>query len=274
MQAATPTRLQRWQDGWSSGRYSIPGQGFHQATVHPYLLAYLDTVVHRIPRHNARILLPLCGKTVDMIYLANEQITVIGLEAIPRAIAEFAEIVEEHGGGSMERVPDGVTCDAGLGHHSWMCSQKSNATTSITIVEGDALDFELEQAKGIPMDAVWDRGALVALRVKDRQAYVEMLSNVLKPGGRILLSVVEHDCKMEMEGEKNDTATTTTTTCSRIPYGPPFSLTREDVEGLYTPFGVHLLNELVREDKLENEPRWKGKGATIFQEVCYLLEKC
>jgi L-alanine-DL-glutamate epimerase-like enolase superfamily enzyme len=30
-------RLQRWEVNWSSGRYSVPGQGFHQETVHPLL---------------------------------------------------------------------------------------------------------------------------------------------------------------------------------------------------------------------------------------------
>ena len=39
---ATPSRLQRWAKGWNSGRYSVPGQGFHQADVHPYLAKHFS----------------------------------------------------------------------------------------------------------------------------------------------------------------------------------------------------------------------------------------
>ena len=56
-------------------------------------------------------------------------------------------------------------------------------------------------------------------------------------------------------------------------YGPPYSIPTETVKSLYTNNGFNFLEEIYREDKIENEPRWKGKGATKFESVCYILEK-
>ena len=121
---------------------------------------------------------------------------------------------------------------------------------------------------------MWDRGALVALRPDDRAAYVAMCAAALKPGKRILLAVVEHDLVASPEGGAagdEDAASVP------APYGPPFSFTRSEVQALYEgrdgSGGFTVVEELARCDKLAEEPRWAGKGATLFREVCYLLER-
>ena len=249
-------RLERWQKGWDSGRYSVAGQAFHKAEVNPFLATHMPLLQLR-PSEDVdkqdRVLVPLCGKTVDMVYFADQKISVIGLEAIPRAIQEFAEEIvkspQEPGSFRLHK-------DA---QHNW----KPNGNGYVGIVEGDALEFKVDE-KG-PVDAIWDRAALIALRPEDRDAYVLMLHDSLKPGGRVLLSVVEHDMVMVPEVQPP--------TGTSEPYGPPYSITKEYVSSLFSKFNFNLLQELERQDLIAEEPRWQGKGATKFEQVCYLLEK-
>jgi thiopurine S-methyltransferase len=258
-------RLARWEAGWASGRYSVPGQGFHQANVHPWLslaafLPRLELTPRREEAERDVVLIPLCGKTVDLLYIAELQIGALGLEAVPRAIAEFAELAGAP-------TPGPSPLHARAAHH-W----RTASGGLVAIVEGDALNFTVGERGAV--DAVWDRGALVALRPEDRAAYVAMCAAALKPGKRILLAVVEHDLVASPEGGaagEEDAAAVP------APYGPPFSFARSDVQALYEgrddSGAFTLVEELARCDKLAEEPRWAEKGATLFREVCYLLER-
>ena len=273
----TAPRLTRWHENWDSGRYSVPGQGFHQECVHPYLAAFLPQLINKshpnwdsafVPEDSlvpedpsfgvdkSIVLIPLCGKTTDMIFLAQQPyISALGLEAVPRAIHEFATMVTEANG-----VATTQFLHSKAQHTFCFANQEKTSSGLIGIVEGDALDFEFDIRQ---VDAIWDRGSVVALRPEDRSAYITMLGLALKIGGRVLLSVVEHDM----------VCVDTSDTAAAVPYGPPFSFSTKEVGALYKQGYMHIVAELAREDKLESEPRWKSKGATIFEEVCYLLEK-
>ena len=247
-------RLQRWEVNWSSGRYSVPGQGFHQETVHPLLEKFSTPHLNLAPTD--KVLVPLCGKSVDMLYFAQQGLSVTGLEAIPRAIHEFGTIVHGH-----SLVAEKVVVHGNATQHRWNMEE----TGDVCIVEGDAIEFKTGDQG--PMDAIWDRGAVVALRPEDRCAYVAMCANAIKSGGRVLLCVVEHDLlKPSMDEDQNSTTTA-------APYGPPYSFTADDVVALYQQGPFHLIEELSRTELIDEEPRWKSKGATFFNEVCYLLEK-
>lgn len=251
------SRLERWQKGWDSGRYSVPGQGFHKAEVNPFLVKHMP-LLQLSPSEDIckqdRVLVPLCGKTVDMVYFADQKISALGLEAIPRAIQEFAEIVKLPKEAAVFPLHKNA-------QHNW----KLNGNGYVGIVEGDALDFKVDE-KG-PVDAIWDRAALIALRPEDRDAYVFMLHNALKPGGRVLLSVVEHDMVVMPEGHLSSS---TPPTGTLEPYGPPYSITKEYVSSLYSKFNFNLLQELERRDLIAEEPKWQEKGATKFEQICYL----
>jgi thiopurine S-methyltransferase len=239
--------LKRWEEGWASGRYSVLGQCFHKPAVHP-LLDRFFTLLELRPGEGNQVLVPLCGKSVDMIYIADQRVNALGLEAISRPIDEFADLVQN------EKLPADERVLHSAAQHHWQRDSQS----FVGIVEGDALCFKSDQDKG-PMDAVWDRAALVALRPEDREAYVAMLNRAVKPGGKILLCVVEHDITVSDE----DTS----------PYGPPYSISADTVRNLCETSQLNVLRELYRQDNLESEPKWKGKGASYFLEVCYLLEK-
>ncbi|MEQ9366497.1 MAG: hypothetical protein RIF32_19810, partial [Leptospirales bacterium] len=91
-----------WQERWESGRI-----GFHQADVHPMLRRHAPDLL----RPNDRILVPLCGKSLDLLFLAGlanarfEQAAgkVLGVEFVEQAVHEFFRenelACEDRGGG-------------------------------------------------------------------------------------------------------------------------------------------------------------------------------
>lgn len=66
--------LQRWQDGQT---------GFHQDEVMPLLQKHWPAL--QLPKA-ARVLVPLCGKTLDMHWLAAQGHRVLGVEVSPLAV--------------------------------------------------------------------------------------------------------------------------------------------------------------------------------------------
>ena len=51
--------------------------------------------------------------------------------------------------------------------------------------------------------------------------------------------------------------------------GPPFSVTRAEVEQLYSR--NFQIRELARQDILASEARFRSRGVTALSEVCYQL---
>lgn len=80
----------RWNDGWEAGRYSAAGTGFHRAEPNIHLVMHADRILPAgSAPGTARVLVPLCGKTVDMPFIASRGISVVGLEGASRAVGEF-----------------------------------------------------------------------------------------------------------------------------------------------------------------------------------------
>jgi thiopurine S-methyltransferase len=85
---------------------------------------------------------------------------------------------------------------------------------SISLLTGDFFNVDVETAGGV-VDAVWDRGSLVAIQPTLREQYVEKLGELLcKPNGRILLSTY-----VRPNGD--------------IKTGPPFSIDEAEVRRLF-----------------------------------------
>jgi len=153
-----------------------------------------------------RVLVPLCGKTVDLAYLARHPKVkqVIGVEGIGKAIEEFASEnpelmvvpVEEREKSSTQQQPFKI----------W-------TGKTILMLEGDFLELA-DAARSGQVDAIWDRAALVAVDPSVRELYVETHRRMLKPGGRILLSTY-----VRRSGDPTK--------------GPPFSIDEDEVRRLY-----------------------------------------
>ena len=70
-----------WRQRWQEGRI-----GFHLEETHPALLKYWPTL--GVPS-GAKVLVPLCGKSLDMRWLADQGHPVLGIELAPEAIEQF-----------------------------------------------------------------------------------------------------------------------------------------------------------------------------------------
>lgn len=152
--------IQRWQEGRT---------GFHRERVS-------DSLVRHWPSlgvdKQARVLVPLCGKSLDMLWLAEQEHEVHGIEVSGIAVRDFFDEndiqprVEQRG-----RV------------HHWHAG-------ALHLWEGDF--FEIGNAHIGRMDAIYDRAALVALPAPMRERYVAHLRE-LAADAPILLVTLEYD---------------------------------------------------------------------------------
>jgi thiopurine S-methyltransferase len=87
--------------------------------------------------------------------------------------------------------------------------------TKITLLKGDFFDLDEEATNG-RFEAIIDRASLVAIQPNLREDYVEVMSKLIQPGGKILLIVIER--RSGTEADKD---------------GPPFSVPEAEVRRLY-----------------------------------------
>lgn len=150
-----------------------------------------------------RILVPLCGKSVDMPWLANRGHEVVGIELVPQAVDAF---FAEHGLDATESVRGGLRLlQAG----------------TITLVNADIFSVTPRQIGSV--DRIWDRAALVALPAKLREPYVQTLRGLAPRGSVLLQNTFEYDT-----GKMN---------------GPPFSVPDAEFRAHYRGCRIELLQE-------------------------------
>jgi thiopurine S-methyltransferase len=185
-----------WINRWRENRI-----GFHNAGVQPLLEAYWDRAAGN--RTGERVLVPLCGKTHDMLWLAGRGHPVVGIDVSEIAARAF---FAEH---NLEfRVQEDPPLDrfVGPGVEFWV---------------GDVFDFTMERAGRFGL--VYDRAALIALPAQVRPAYVSHLQNLLDSKADILLITIDYDPD-SMEG-------------------PPFAVGETEVRELYRNFRVDRLSD-------------------------------
>ncbi|WP_447555856.1 thiopurine S-methyltransferase [Vreelandella sp. EE22] len=153
-----------WRKRWQEGRI-----GFHQTSVHPVLTRYWAGLA--IPR-GAKVLVPLCGKSLDMRWLAKAGHPVLGVELAPEAVVQFLE--QDPGGVSRYR-------QAGF---------EVTRQGSIELWCGDFFHLYIQQA--CELGAFYDRAALIALPPATRQRYAFHLAQLIPPKARGLLVSVTH----------------------------------------------------------------------------------
>ena len=156
---------------WREGRI-----GFHEASGNGYLRTYVDYL-----GQGRRVLVPLCGKTVDMAFLAARGHTVVGVEFVEAAArAFFAE-------------RDLVPTETPATENSLL----RLSAGAVTIVVGDFFAATTDDVGFI--DAFYDRAALIALAPGVRGRYVEHLKSLVTFGAPGLLITFEYDAAL-MDG--------------------------------------------------------------------------
>ena len=140
------------------------------------------------------VFVPLCGKSLDMIYMLNRGFSVIGVEVSEIGIKQFFH-------------------ENGL---DFTISQVGEfdlySAKNIEIYCGDFFSLTSKHLCGVK--AVFDRKSLIALDRNLRQKYVKHLNDIISLGVRILL-ITLHYPKHQMSG-------------------PPFSVDKSEVESLFS----------------------------------------
>ena len=142
---------------------------------------FLDLVPSDQSTEGKTVFVPLCGKTLDMRWLYDKGFTVIGVEAVEKAVLEFFE--EQKLEYKVEKV----------GAFDVYTSKNEK----IKIFQGNLFDFS-EDLVG-KFDHFWDRGSLVAIDKNTREQYRELFTSVMKPGSNGLLEVFEYDSKLNSD---------------------------------------------------------------------------
>lgn len=158
-----------WNERWNRGEI-----GFHQPDIHWALKRHWDEVVDD---HAGRVLVPLCGKSLDLRWLAQCGHEVVGVELSETAVSEF---YDEWG-----KTPN-LEAAGRLQH--WHAD-------SVTLYTGDFFEYRADA----PFDLFYDRAALVALPFDMRAGYIEHLRAQLADDARGLLVTFEYD-QSQMDG--------------------------------------------------------------------------
>ena len=174
--------LQRWHDN---------AIGWHHEEFNPYLLRFWRRLQ---VSDAARVLVPLCGKSCDMVWLAEAGYSVLGVELSPVAAAAFFS----DQGLEPQREPLGRFERWHAGPYEILC--------------GDVFHLQAEQVADV--GAVYDRASLVAMTPEQRAHYAQLLAHILPRGCPMLLIAMDYP-PQEMDG-------------------PPYSVTEQEVERLFS----------------------------------------
>jgi thiopurine S-methyltransferase len=147
-----------------------------------------------VPR-GTRVLVPLAGKTLDMVWLAAQGLRVLGVELSPLAVQAF---FAEHQLRPRRRV-------SALGEHY--------AAGDIEVIQGNVFDLDADTLASCA--AIYDRAALIALPASMRQQYAQSIYARLPADCRGLLITLDYP-----PGEMD---------------GPPFAVPPAEVHSLFEP---------------------------------------
>nr|WP_225776849.1 thiopurine S-methyltransferase [Pseudomonas sp. Marseille-Q3773] len=154
-----------WQQRWADNQI-----GFHQAQVNPYLQKYWAQL-QRLP--GSRVLVPLCGKSLDLAWLVGQGHRVVGIELSRRAVEDF---FREHG------------LDAEVQQRGAFEVWRSG---DLELWCGDF--FALQPEDVGDCSGLYDRAAVIALPPQMRARYLQRLSALLPAGCRGLVVTLDYD---------------------------------------------------------------------------------
>lgn len=159
-----------WHERWQHNQI-----GFHLPATNPLLTSHWDSLGVAT---DSRVFVPLCGKSLDLLWLHTQGHSVVGAELSPLAVRDFF---------AENRLTPHTTQQGAFTR--W-------ESAGITLLQGDF--FNLGAADLAGCTAVYDRAALIALPPPMRQQYAKHL-HALLPHAPILLITLEYD-QGEMQG--------------------------------------------------------------------------
>lgn len=174
-----------WKDRWERGEI-----GFHEKQANQFLVKYFKELSLA---KGSRVFVPLCGKTLDIAWLLSQGYRVVGVELSEIAVKQLFE---------------------GLGVEpkiSEVGSVQRYRAQNIDIFLGDL--FQVTREMLGPVDAIYDRAALVALPKEMRDRYTEHLVQISDNAPQLVIAY-EYD--------------------QSVVSGPPFSVSNDEVRRHYT----------------------------------------
>lgn len=173
-----------WHQKWERGDIA-----FHESEANLFLVEHFEKLN---PAKGSRVFLPLCGKTRDIAWLLAHDYRVVGAELSELAVNElFKELGLEPEISKVEK----------LARYS---------AKDIDLLVGDIFDVSAEFLG--PVNAIYDRAALVALPAGVREQYTSHLMNITDTAPQLLITY-EYD--------------------QRLIDGPPFSVNADEVKRHY-----------------------------------------
>lgn len=154
-----------WHKKWASNQI-----GFHLTDVNPYLQRFWPDLNLAA---QARVLVPLCGKSLDLLWLAGRGHRVLGIELSEKAVEDFF---------SEQQLQPQVS-EQGV--------FKVYRAGSIELWCGDI--FALSAEDVADCSALYDRAAVIALPPPLRERYAEHLQAILPAGLKGLLITLDYD---------------------------------------------------------------------------------
>ena len=214
-----------WRARWREGR-----TGFHRDSTNNHLLKHWSSLDLD---ESARVLVPLCGKSLDMLHLRALGHEVVGVELSAVACEAF---FTENGLSYQSEVRGSYSLLRGTG-----------SAHGITLVCGDF--FGLERPDIGAFDAFYDRAALIALPTKMRADHIAAITRLMKTGGRGLLTTIDYP-----HGQKS---------------GPPFAVAASEVTERLSP--AFIVTPLDTIDSTEQgQARW---ALSWLKELQFALTK-
>ena len=173
-----------WHKKWASNQI-----GFHLPQVNPHLQRHWPDL--NIPA-SARVLVPLCGKSLDLPWLAGLGHQVLGVELSEKAVEDF---FTEH-----------------------QLQPQISENGAFKVYRADAIELWCGDVFALTADdvaectALYDRAALIALPPPMRERYAAQLQQILPQGLEGLLITLDYDQ-------------------TQIP-GPPFAVNDDEAQRL------------------------------------------
>ena len=218
---------QFWHERWAEKQI-----GFHQEKVNKRL-QYYWSALELAPE--AKVFVPLCGKSIDMLWLHEQGHPVLGVELDATAVEAF--------------FTENQLTYTVLEQEGFVQYHGTGAAEGIQLWVGDFFTLTTEHLS--EFTGFYDRASMIAMPPRMRSDYTKQLGRVIKPGVCGLVITITYD----QERMK----------------GPPFSIPDEDFRHLLT--GDYDINELACHTGPKVVGNLVKRGLETMEERVYLLKR-
>ncbi|GAF62754.1 thiopurine S-methyltransferase [Psychrobacter sp. JCM 18903] len=180
-----------WHSRWQEKRI-----GFNQSAVNPLLMRCFEQL--NVPA-GSRVFVPLCGKSIDMAWLAAQGYDVVGVELVETAVQAF--FAEQNISPTVHQHTDNPAI-------KYYQGQLSGQTITLWVADIFAL---LSEDIG-SVKAVYDKAALIALPENMRTKYSEHICKISGHAPQFIITLTYDQSKKA---------------------GPPFSISSEKIQQYY-----------------------------------------